>query len=431
MPNAVDVAKAVNMWTEVDRNLYNKLPIYLNKRQVEYIKEYDIWNKLLDNDPWVANVGTTMRGVNKVPAPTLRGQFFPNAITVEPNRDIIEVRETVEDVILYRHQFESNIFHFLPSFQDFLTDHIDKNSEQIDEKIIIGKDLFYQTAIFHGSPFVWICGKNDGTPELTTAPYWTGGVVSEAKTQAWRAAMLAKCGGTLDLRNFKKLGTVLYSDLRAVPFSGNVLPDSTDGSGLKQKYCMVHSSEVWDGLTDDGTSNYLLENRAIDLDIVTAGFMGSLFGRWTCRLQCKEMRITLDGRIVGPDSVEENNNAYDFGDTVPNPEWVNAPFGVAFAVGSSTWKAKRIGPPPKYFAGGMKGMSMNQFNGMDWSGKVSMTRNFLVPRPDPNNAGAILYDTNKYGDRLQLIADVTMGVAPLRRRNIVPVIYRRSRISTT
>jgi len=430
MANVINLPKVTNTWQEVDRTLYNQLPLYLNKRSVDYIKEYDIWGKLLDADPWVANVGITMRGVNKVPAPTIRGEFLPNPITQEPTRDVIEVRETREDVQLYRHNFESGIFTFLPSFQDFLTDHIDFHSEQIAEKIIVAKDLFYRTAIFHGSPFVWICSPTDGNLELRQVPYWGSPTISLAKTNAVLQSLIAVIGGTLDLRNIKKLGTVLYSDLRALPFTGKLLPDSTDGSGLKQKYCLVCSSEVWDGFTDDGPGSYLLENKALDLDIVTAGFQGSLFGRWTTKHECKEARITLDGRIVAPDTVEEGANAYDFGDTVPNPEWINAPIGIAFAVGSSTYKAKRVGPPPKYFADGMKGMTLNQFNGMDWSGKVHLTRNILVPRPGPT-AGEVIYDTNKYGDRCQLIADAVMGIAPLRRRNIVPILYRRQRIATT
>ena len=188
----------------------------------EYIKEYDIWGKLLDADPWVPNVGTTMRGVNKVPAPTLRGEFIPNPITQEPLRDVIEVRETKEDVQLYRHNFESAIFHFLPSFQDFLTDHIDKHSEEIDNKIIVAKDLFYRTAIFHGSPFVWICSPTDGNLEMRQVPYWGSPTISAAKTNAVIQQLVADIGGTLDLRNIKKLGTVMYSDLRAVPYSGSI-----------------------------------------------------------------------------------------------------------------------------------------------------------------------------------------------------------------
>ncbi len=427
--NLLDLPSQTNMWTEQDRALYNKLPLYLQKRTIEYIKEYDFWGKLMEMDPWVANVGTSMTGVNKVPAPTLRGQFLPNPITQEPNHDVVEVRETKESVQLYRFQMESNIFHFLPSFQDFLTDSIDVTSENISDKIVINKDLFYRTAYLHGSPFMWICGKNDGTPELTTVPYWTAPTVSLIKTQAFWQAMIAKVGGGasggLDLRQIKKLGVVLDTDLRALPYSGKQLPDGTDGSALQQKFCLGLSSEVWMGFTDDGPGSYLLENKALDLDIVTNRFRGSLFGMFTTRHECREARLTLDGRIVGPDTVEENPDAYDFGDTVPNPEWVNAPFGIAWAIGSQTWKCKRVGPPPKYFADGAKGMTLNQFNGMDWSGKVHLTRNILIAQAD----GSL--KTNMYGDRAKLISDVTCGTSPLRRRNLVPILYRRTRISTT
>lgn len=430
MPNAIDLPKATNMWTEVDRDLYNKLPVYFNERTITYQKEYSFWDKVLDHDAWVANVGTTMTGLNKVPAPTLRGQFLPNAITVEPNRDIIEVRETKESVKLYRHQHESNIFHFLPSFQDFLTNHIDFHSEQIAEKIVINTDLFYRTAILHASPFLWICGKNDGTPELTSVPYWTGADISLIKNQAFWQAQIAKVGGgatgALDLRAIKKLAVVLDTDLRALPFSGKQLNDGTDGSALKQKFLLGISTEVWMSFTDD---SYLLENKALNLDIVTNRFRGSLFGAFTTRHESREMRITLDGRIVGPDSIEENANAYDYGDTVPNPEWVNAPFAIYWAIGSEGYKCKRTGPPPKYFTGGLNGMTLTQFNGMDWSGKVHLTRNFLIPRPNPDGGGGVLYDTNMYGDRAKLISDVTWGIAPLRRRNIFPILARRSRIA--
>lgn len=299
---------------------------------------------------------------------------------------------------------------------------------------MVAKDLFSRTAIFHGSPFIWICGRNDGQPELTTAPYWTSPTISRAKTTAYLQSIIPKIGSSLDARNFKKLGIVLDSDLRAMPFSGKKLPDGTDGSGLTQKFCMVCSSEVWFGLTDDAPSpsgieqNYVLANRKLDLDVVTAGFRGSLWGMWTTKHECKEMRIALDGTIPAPDTVEEGPTAYDRGDTVPNPAWVNAPIGVAWAVGRNTWKTKRVGPPPKHFNSNMNGMTMNQFNGLDWSGKVHMTRNLLIARTDN---GATVMDTNKYGDKLQLISRVTMGIAPLKRRNLVPVLYRRSRISTT
>ena len=404
--------------------LYNQLPIYLAKRQVEYIKYHDIWGKMLKPQKWTPNMGNNMRGVNKVPSPILRGQALPTVITALPQKDVIEVRETAEDVQLYRHDFESNVFQFLPSFQDFLNDHVDAHNDQINEKILCYKDLFYRTAIFHGSPHVYLCNPTDGGAELRLSTHWTSPTIALSKDAAWLQAHTALTNGMLTLEHLKKLATIMYTDLGVVPYSGSVLPDGTDGSGLRQKYCLVTGTEVWDSFTDTGS--YLLDNKKLDLDVVTAGFTGSLFGKWTSKHERYEMRIANDGSIPAPELVEESAAAYDFGDTVPNPAYVDAPWAVAFAVGMDAYKGVTVGAPPRHFADGSS-MTMKQFNGMDWSGKVIPTRNVLVPSLDQN--GTVVNDTNKRGEYMQLVADAVMGILPNRRRNIVPIIYKRSRIA--
>lgn len=425
MPNTIDLPRAANLWTEVDKSLYNQLPIYLAKRQVEYIQTWDTWTKLLKPQPWSPNMGNIMKGVNKVRSPILRGQALPNTITTLPKKDVVEPRETSEQVQLYRQDFESNVFQFLPSFQDFLTDHIDATSDDINEKVMVYKDLFYRTAIFHGSPKLWISGKTSGT-ELTGVDYWRSPTIALSKTQAVLQALVAQTTGALTLETIKKLATVAYNDEAITPFSGKVLPDGSDGEGLNQKYCLYMGTEVWDGFTDTGS--YLLGNRALNLDVVTSGFTGSLFGRFTCKFERFEMRIAADGTIPAPETTQENSNEYNFGDRVMNPAYVSAPIGVAFLVGMDAYKAVTVGAPPKYFADGGSGMTMKQFQGLDWNGKVNMTRNVLVPSLDQNNK--VVLDTNKRGEYLQLIADVALGILPNQRRNIIPILYRRSRIAT-
>lgn len=424
--NSIDVPRAARLWTEQDRNLYNRLPIFFTKRQIDYIKRYDTWVKLLKPKAWQPNMGFTMRGINKVPAPILRAEAFPNPLTETPKKDVIELRETKEDVQIYRQLFESDIFDFLPSFADFL-EHVEGHSDEIAEKVITYKDLFYRTALFHMAPYVYICNPTDNQPETRIAPVWVSPTITRAKTQAWLQAMIPIIGGGLSLENLKKLGTIMYTDLGATPFSGSVRPDGTDGSGLTEKYALVSGREVWDGFTDQGNGAYLLANKALDLDIVTGGFTGSLFGRWTTRHERYEMRIAADGTIPPPETVEENANQHDYGDTVPNPNYVNAPIGVAFAVANEPAECLRIGPPPSKFADGSS-MSMKEFNGMDWSGKVHGTRNVLVP--SINEAGATVMDTNKRGEKMQLWADAVMGLLPMRRRHIVPILYIRERTQT-
>jgi hypothetical protein len=421
--NAIDLTRygAAAQWSEQDQNLYNQLPIYLTKYQVERLKVYSRWPKLLKPKKWEPNVGTTMRGVRKDPSPILRSDFLPNLMTVVPNKDVVEVREVKEDVKLYRHDFESNIFHFLPSFQDFLTDHVDFHNQDINEKIQVAADLFYRTAIFNGSPYVWICGKQSGT-ELTGVPYWTGGTVTRAKTQATLQALVAQVTRPLNLKTIFKIGTVMYNDIAAAPYSGSVMPDGSDGAAFKQKFCLLHGSEVWDYLTLD---NFRLVNRPLTANIVGDAFTGDLFGRFTSLSERFELRIAADGSIPAPETREVDANAYNTNETVMNQDYVNAPYGVAFACGAEAYKFIQVGPPPSNWTG----MTMSQFSRLDWNGKVDLTKNLMIPGAnwpgDPTNI-----DTNKRGEYIQLIASLAMGLLPVRRRNIVPIIYLRARVST-
>lgn len=417
----IDAVRASKLWSEVDRTLYNTLPIYLAKTQVEYVKLYDRWGKLLKPWRWTPNQGYTARGVRKERSPILRSQAIPNPITQMPNKDVIGVRELREDAQLYRKDFESSVFQFLPSFADFLTNHVDYTMEDIQEKIMVYKDLFYRTAIFHGSPAIYICGAAQG---IQGAPYWTSPTIALSKTVNYLQSVVNLTTGMLTLEHLKKLGTICYNDLAMTPFQNDVLPDGSNGKQLQQKYALVCGSEVWDSFTDTGS--FLLANKALDLDIVTGPFTGSLFGRWTTMMERFELRIAADGTIPAPETFEANESAYNYGETIMNPAYVSAPYGVAFAVGAEAYKAITIGPPPGMFGSGS--LSMDKFAGMDWNGKVHMTRNLLVPSLDENSATVL--DTNKRGEYLQLLAEIVLGIMPIRRRNILPIVYLRSRIET-
>lgn len=416
----LDLGRGHNLWTEQEQDLYERLPIYLAKTQVEHIKLYDKWGKLLKPMKWTPNQGHLLRGVRKEPSPVLRAQALPNTIQQLPTKDVIAVRETTEDAQLYRKDFDSNVFQFLPNFADFLTNHVEFTQSDMMEKIMVYKDLFYRTAIFHGSPQVWVCGK---TTELTDAGHWTSPNIALSKGAAELQNLIADATEMLTLRHLKKLGVVMYTDIGATPFSGGVLPDGTDGKGLTQKYALCCGTEVWDSFTDDGS--YALDHRKLDMDVVTGPFTGSLFGRWTTMHERYELRIAADGTTPAPETLQITG--YNAGESVPNPAYVNAPFGVAFAIGAEAYKSISVGPPPNLFSKG--NLDMQTFNGMNWNGKVHITRNLLVPSLDEN--GAVVNDTNKRGEYLQLIADLVMGIMPIRRRNIVPIIYKRERIATS
>tara|TARA_R110000868_G_scaffold122085_3_gene323642 strand:+ start:3682 stop:4965 length:1284 start_codon:yes stop_codon:yes gene_type:complete len=423
MPNSIDNNVGSKLWSEQDVALYNKLDFYLAKQQVDFFPQWETYGKLLSTQRWTPNMGSVMKGVHKEPAPVLRNMFFPNTLDSEPKKDIIEVRENAQSARLHWHRFESQLLYVTPSFQDFLTDSVTAANEDIARKVKVAEDMFYRTYLFHASPYVWVCGKNNNTAELTPATYIAGSVaaagISQAKTTAEIQTLVSTVGDALTLKGLAKLGTVMTTDLEANYYEGSAGNEVDEG--LKGKYCLVTSGEVWDNFQFDP---FLLANRQINLDVVTGKFRGSFFGRWTSMLERFPIRIKADGTIPAPQTLELNSAAQDYGETKPNPEYTAAPYEVSFAFGADGYKKLEVGPPPAAFAKGE--MSMKDFRGLQWNGMTRITKDILVNVL--NEAGTMVQDTNKYGHYLQLISELTMGICPTRRRNVIPILYRRQRV---
>lgn len=387
----------------------------MTKSQAEGFKGFVRWPKVLKSMPWRANNGTTMQGVRKERSPILRGQVLPNPLTQPSLKDVLEVKEVSEQAILYRHKFRSQMMHFLPNFQDFLTDHVTATNEDIVEKISVFSDLFYRTAVFHASPKAWLCGK---AVEVTDVDHYKGSAIQLVKNQAVLQALTAQVTEPFDLAAANKLRTVMYNDLGIEPYSGNILADGTNGDGLRHKFCLIMGTEVWDSFHTDP---FILTNKTDSLNLTTDSFTGSLFGRFTALFERYEMRINADGTVPAPEVLQGNPDAYNEGEVEPNPNYVNAKFGVLFACGADAYKSISVGPPPAEWTS----MKMKEFANLNWNGKVSMTQNLLIPCFDEN--GNLTWETNSDGEFLRLQASMTYGILPVKRRNILPIIYLRDR----
>lgn len=433
-------AAVCSAWTEQDRNLYNKLPVYLQKMMLKNKKNWQRFTRLLGKRKWESNMGNLMRAVSKVPSPNLRQMAFPNAISSVPKKDVIDVRERTVDAIIFKHRFESPILNYLPSFQDFLTDHVDYCAKDITEKITRFDEVFARGHIFHQSPYLWAAGASaadgNGQKELKLAQYSNSSdklptstydsdnkkttFTGYGKTSEYLKAFVANNQlSNLSLDTLFRALTSMETDLGMLPYDGNGQP-GTDNSPAKGRFVLICSSEAYNQFIYDP---FLLRFKNLNLDVIQDVFKGNLFGRITCMLEDQPLRFDADGLFYDPETRELDENAFNFGESVPFSKYVNSDYEVAWLLGyGEGYETIEIGPPPKDFAG--KGMP-NGYGQMTWNGELIFTKNLIVPCQDAN--GNNIVDTNKYGEYLQIIAQTVLGIVGVQKRSIIPIIFKRAR----
>ena len=419
MPNyalpAID-QNASSSWNEQDVNLYNALPYYLAVMQLERRRQWMTHSKLVGKTRWVPNSGSELRGVQKVPSPHIRQMIFPNAMTSMPMKDVTDVREVLFKGYIYRHRFESQVMSFVPSFKDFMKNHIKAQADDLMEKQERSEEIYIRTGIWYYSPNVYLCGTNG----FEAAPHELGNAANNApnsKNSGWLQATLPKVTKNLQLMDLNRLIQIMDNDLQVMPYSGNSLPK--DDQGLADKYCLVCSSEAY---MQFGLDPFALQYRNVNLDVALGTFKGSFWGRVTAKLEHLPLRIAADGTFPAPEIRQGNQAEWDYQDTVPNPAYVSAPYEVAWLYGAAGYDSIEVGPPPAAFTGQAQ---PSNFARMFWNGEVRLINNFLVSSVDAT--GAVVQDINHYGEYVKYICQTAYGLLPKNRRNVMPLVFERKR----
>lgn len=419
MPVQYNLPEYQDLTVVEDVDKYNKLPVYLAMQEARMFPEWQVYNQLFGKIPWSPNMGDTLRGVGAVRTPVGNQFFFPNRINTTPNKNVFENNETTNDAVLRLHDFDSKKFHFLPSFQDFRRNQLDFSHKDIVRQIAIHNDLFIRGYAFEKAPYVYVVGNTAaGEDALVSAPanpdpdFLLAGM---QKDQAWRQATVAKIGapGNLSLRVLDHAVAVMRDDIGAPFFEGTVNTPK-DNELVKGRYCLIGSSEAYQQFKwDPDFSNF----RNVNLSIVNNGFRGNIFDELTYKTERFPIRIAADGTVPEPELESNADNRVR-----PNPNYIAAPYEVAFLVGADAMQTVNVGPPPKEFT--RKQMSMEKFYSMRWNGEVQLTDQVLV---EYNDGGTTRYDTNVRGRFLKLISSVVFGGITNNQDNFMPIIFARKR----
>jgi hypothetical protein len=418
---AVDVNICAD-WTEQQHDLYERLPYYLGKIQVETRKTYSTFQKLVKKRKWTANQGDTLRGVRVVSSPNVRQFFNPRPMSTLPLTDVMDVREVKTEAQVRHHDFESPVFSFYPSFADFMN-HIDDNGKDIAQKIERAHELFIRGSAFHMAPYVFVCNEDaqgNISVERVTAPAWDGQGIFDPAVDGKITAFLTANLPTAPLRMaaIEQILTQAEVDLRLPFFKGS--DASKDDAPLDGKFLIIQDSESYNQYMHDP---FVKEHKSIDLNLLNNGFRGSLFGRATTRLEDMPIRYTSAG-VFHPPEVRLSGSDTPIDDTVPNPSYTNhelSDIGVAWLCGQGAYESIEVGPPPSEF-------TSNQFPNapkLDWNGKPRLTKDFFVTCLDGN--GDPMLSANTYGRYLKFIATATFGILPVQPKNCIPILYKRTR----
>lgn len=378
---------------------------------------------------WKQNMGDILQGIVAEPSPIVNQVHRPKNITELPLKTTASTWERGNTARVKRHNFESPLFNFLPSFRDFRTRQLDFAAKDLARQVAVGYEFFIRDQVFGNSPNVYIVNNSSSSGSATVTdpviacPFGLPTDAGSVKDAAWLAetgALVGPAGrGFLDYRQI--LATAAYAQdfLGMSPYQGSLGTEPGDNAIFHGKYVLLGERGIYNALPFDA---HILNTKPLAMNLLNDGFKGAIGPNIIFKEEQFSLRFDETGAMPAPqvelmldDTGYSTTNATR--QVIPNPDYVKAPYGVAFLIGADAYEDIDVGPPPSEFTGAS--ISGQRFNKLNWNGEVRMTDNVLV------NYGSGNLDTNKYGEYLQLIADTVLGIVPKNNRNVLPIIYRR------
>ena len=420
-------------WNETDIRRYHRLPYWMAKIQDKKMnQDAPVFGPLLGDIKWQPNSGDTGSAIMKTRAPYLRQSFNPSRLSALPKVDTYLPGERQTKFYLYWHMHETPPMRFYEAFTDFF-DHTEDLAETIADQQARDSELFYRHYMFQQSPAVFLPNRG-GTSALSSigneVVITTGALQgngdddwSTNKSLGWLASTLPGVGqpGNLSIQAVD-LACTYMEQQRMRPYSGSGSPMGDD-MGIDSTYLLLCSPEAFGAFRYDP---WLRANKNITLDIVyNKKFKGNFMGRWTTRIEHFPLRfkISTTGAITvpAPETIVMDASAENFGEPVPNDDYNNAEYEVAWLIsGEEHYKKVRVGPPPSAFRnnGAPKG-----FGSLKWNGEIELTPHFLIEALDSNGNLKQMLNTN--GMWIKARATTVYGVAGTQKRGVLPIIFKR------
>lgn len=437
MPAAWQLPSSGAQWGVQDVERFNKLPFYMARQQTVQIPYWSRYKDIFAKIKWKTNLGDTLVGVVSEYSPKTTQVMKPNFITSTPLKTVASHFERSNTARIYRHKFESPQFNWLSSFRDFQTGQLAFASKDLNRQIAFGYDDFVRWQIIQISPAVYAVGAD--VPYITNVPVGPPGegILVDPKTTGVFAAIIAQIGqdGYLDFRNICALRSHARNTMGMVPWDG--APEAPgDNSILTGNFLLMGDPCIYEAMQFD---EHALNVRPLAMDLLHKGWTGVIADNIIFRAERYDLRFLADGTLPAPEIevVYGANGTITSGsseitnpggaariEVLPNPAYTSAPFGCALFMGHQPYESIDIGPPPSEFASAK--LDTTRLSKMNWNGEVMLTDNLLINYGGASGLSIETMDTNKYGEFLQLIAQVVLGIIPKTSRFAVPVFYRRN-----